>query len=414
MPKILSFGGRSKSSRDNLFKGLWEWFGSLEKFVKIYLVSAILIAIATPLLVSSYLIFNPLAASNADIGDAWTAVPDPGVNLPSGDLNPPDTQDYVVDQETINAFNLINQYRAENGLTELTPIKSMTDATKWHGNDMIVNNYFSHTDSLGRNSSERMCDFGYICYPGWKGENIGKGQQTADQIVQGWKDSPGHNSILLGPNYRVIGIYRTSNPNGVFRWYWSADFGDTILAPVRYVTALPPPPPPSSGDANCSGAVNNTDGDLIIRYATGSAQLSETCRSGYVYRPAADVDNSGIVDGQDAFNIYKFTAGLSSILNNNTPTAEALRDDDLDSYTNGIESYIGTSKNSKCGPDAWPPDFNSNGIVNTLDAGVFVGKLNQRIGQVNFNKRLDLTADGIVNTIDTGRLVFTLNRSCTP
>lgn len=62
MAKILSYGGRESDSSKGPFKTIWNSFNSLDKFIKFYLVFALLVAIATPTLISGYLIFNPKAA----------------------------------------------------------------------------------------------------------------------------------------------------------------------------------------------------------------------------------------------------------------------------------------------------------------------------------------------------------------
>ena len=72
---------------------------------------------------------------------------------------------------------------------------------------MGANNYFSHTDSLGRDPFQRMAAFGYN-YNTWKGENLAAGADTAQGAFNLWKNSPGHNANMLNANFKVIGIAR--------------------------------------------------------------------------------------------------------------------------------------------------------------------------------------------------------------
>src|SRR5881409_1274494 len=75
----------------------------------------------------------------------------------------------TLDPEEQAFFGLINDYRAQNGLGPLSIDPSLQDAAEWMSADLGANNYFSHTDSLGRGAFVRMCSFGY-CYSTSKGE----------------------------------------------------------------------------------------------------------------------------------------------------------------------------------------------------------------------------------------------------
>ncbi len=89
---------------------------------------------------------------------------------------------------------------------------------------MANNNYFSHTDSLGRDPFTRMAFFGYDT-SGYSGENIAAGYATASDTFTQWKNSAAHNANMLDPNYFSLGVGRASNPNSTYGWYWTTDFG---------------------------------------------------------------------------------------------------------------------------------------------------------------------------------------------
>ena len=69
-----------------------------------------------------------------------------------------------------------------------------------------------------------MADFGYN-YNTWKGENLSAGTDTATYAFELWRDSSGHNSNMLNPNFGVIGVARTYESDSTNGWYWTADFG---------------------------------------------------------------------------------------------------------------------------------------------------------------------------------------------
>ncbi len=142
-----------------------------------------------------------------------------------------------------NAFlGLINQYRAANGLGSLSLNTTLNEAAAWMSQDMGVHNYFSHTDSLGRDPFQRMAAFGYT-YNTWKGENLAAGVDSAQGAFDLWKSSPGHNANMLNVNFKVIGIARAFTAGSSFGWYWTTDFGGQ--ADPAPPPAPPPPPPPS-------------------------------------------------------------------------------------------------------------------------------------------------------------------------
>jgi len=165
-------------------------------------------------------------------------------------------------------LDLINTYRAQNGLSALNVSPTLTDAARWMSQDMADNNYFSHTDSLGRDPFQRMADFGYG-FNTWKGENLAAGSQTASETFELWRSSPGHNANILRAEFTVVGIGRAYGPNSTYGWYWTNDFGvyddsgsppptatpgptetpvptPTTPPPTRTVTPTPTPTPEPS------------------------------------------------------------------------------------------------------------------------------------------------------------------------
>jgi uncharacterized protein YkwD len=128
----------------------------------------------------------------------------------------------ALDAEEQKFLQLINNYRAQNGRPALENSTNLNRAAAWMANDLGVNRYFSHTDSLGRSVGTRVqnCD-----YPGGAGENIAGGYDTAQRAFDAWKASSGHNSNMLNSNYRMIGIGRAYVSGSPYGWYWVTDFG---------------------------------------------------------------------------------------------------------------------------------------------------------------------------------------------
>jgi uncharacterized protein YkwD len=142
-----------------------------------------------------------------------------------------------LDPEEAAFLALVNQYRQfsdkdGNGqpkarCAEPLQIHSqLTAAARWHSYDMAVNRYFSHVDSLGRDPGVRLAAFGYRQY--W-GEIIAAGYWSGADVFNGWKNSDGHDAIMINCAYRYIGIGRVTRdsvPGSFFPVYWSVSFGD--------------------------------------------------------------------------------------------------------------------------------------------------------------------------------------------
>jgi uncharacterized protein YkwD len=133
----------------------------------------------------------------------------------------------ALDSEEAAFCTLINDYRATKGLPALLVSESLTNASEWHSTDMANKNYFSHTDSLGRDPFKRMTALGYG-YSTYRGENIAAGNATASATFDQWKNSSGHNANMLNANYKVIGIGKAYNAAATYRNYWTTDFGGVV------------------------------------------------------------------------------------------------------------------------------------------------------------------------------------------
>ncbi len=117
----------------------------------------------------------------------------------------------------------INAYRASKGLVTLSQDQKLVNAACWMANDMATKNYFSHTDSLGRDPFARMAAFG-VGSSYWRGETLAAGSSTGQQTFDLWKNSPGHNSVMLNPNFRRIGVGAAYKSGSTYGYYWTADY----------------------------------------------------------------------------------------------------------------------------------------------------------------------------------------------
>lgn len=122
------------------------------------------------------------------------------------------------DSEELAFLSLINNYRTQNGLGTLTISTNLNRGSAWMTEDLATNNYFAHTDSLGRSAYQRAIDCGY---PSGAGENLAAGGawSSAQAAFNAWQNSPGHNANMLGQYYKQIGIARFYLAGSQYGWY---------------------------------------------------------------------------------------------------------------------------------------------------------------------------------------------------
>ncbi len=129
------------------------------------------------------------------------------------------------DAEEQAFLTLINNYRAQNSLGPLSVSFTLSRASAWKSRHLGENAYFGHDDTpIGRTWSTRVRDCGYS-YNTYIGENIAAGYGTAAQVFEGWRNSPGHNSNMLGSNYTTIGIGRVVVSGSPYGTYWTTVLG---------------------------------------------------------------------------------------------------------------------------------------------------------------------------------------------
>ena len=100
-------------------------------------------------------------------------------------------------------FELINEKRKANGLTALKINDDLQNVARIKAQDMVDNNYFSHTSPTYGSPFNMIKKFG-ITYK-TAGENIA-GNSTNKGAVEAWMNSEGHKANILSSNYNYTGV----------------------------------------------------------------------------------------------------------------------------------------------------------------------------------------------------------------
>ena len=100
-------------------------------------------------------------------------------------------------------FNLINQQRVNNGLSALKVNEEVQRVARIKAEDMVANNYFSHTSPTYGSPFDMLKSF-KISYR-TAGENIAANSSNSG-AVNSWMNSSGHKANILNSNFNYTGI----------------------------------------------------------------------------------------------------------------------------------------------------------------------------------------------------------------
>lgn len=132
--------------------------------------------------------------------------------LPNPPTTPSLTQSAPATPLAKDILNLVNVERKKRKLTPLTLNAKLSLAAQRHADDMIARKYFAHINPEKKTAEDRITATGYFAYTCVCsvrmafGENIAKGQTTAEKVMQDWMKSPVHQGNILKPNFREMGI----------------------------------------------------------------------------------------------------------------------------------------------------------------------------------------------------------------
>jgi len=105
------------------------------------------------------------------------------------------------DEQTL--LNLVNKARADAGVGPLAFDMELVKVARLKAQDMVQNNYFSHTSPTYGDPFAMMRQFGITFKTA--GENIA-GNQTVEGAFKAWMNSEGHRKNILNGNFNYTGI----------------------------------------------------------------------------------------------------------------------------------------------------------------------------------------------------------------
>ena len=116
-------------------------------------------------------------------------------------------------------LNLVNQERRKNNIPELKLDWEISRVARYKSQDMCEKNYFNHNSPTYGSPFDMLKKFN-ISYQ-TAGENIAKGQKTAQAVMNSWMNSQGHRANILNKNFTKLGIGFYEKNNSI---YWTQLF----------------------------------------------------------------------------------------------------------------------------------------------------------------------------------------------
>jgi uncharacterized protein YkwD len=118
----------------------------------------------------------------------------------------------------LQAFEIINQRRAENGLGPLEWNEEIASVARLHSENMAQNRFFSHTGLDGSMVNDRADSLGIS---NWRsiGENIAFNRgfkKPVESACEQWMNSASHRGNILDKRWKQAGIGMAIAPDGTY------------------------------------------------------------------------------------------------------------------------------------------------------------------------------------------------------
>lgn len=112
---------------------------------------------------------------------------------------------------------LVNEVRVGMGLAPVKLKAKLSRVAQNHAAEMFTNNFLEHTDITGREPSDRVRASSIFFSS--VSENIARGQETPEQVMNAWMNSPDHKANIVNAASKNLGV-------GYHQKYWVQNFTD--------------------------------------------------------------------------------------------------------------------------------------------------------------------------------------------
>ena len=120
------------------------------------------------------------------------------------DANGPLAPEVDLDPQVEQFLSLLNAHRADVGCSVLTWNGAVAEVAQAHSVDMATRSFFSHINPDGDTPFDRLSEAGVAFSSA--GENIAHGYATAEAVLAGWLNSPGHRANIENCSFTHHGV----------------------------------------------------------------------------------------------------------------------------------------------------------------------------------------------------------------
>lgn len=150
----------------------------------------------------------PVTVTSPVTTTASSTIPTASSTIPTAPTTPTTTLPVVPSLTVITAneqkmIDMINQERIAVGVKPVKLDLRLAAVGRAKANDMIINNYFSHTSPTYGSPWAMMQQVGLTV--SWAGENIAL-NKSVENAMAGFMQSPGHRANILDPRFTHVGI----------------------------------------------------------------------------------------------------------------------------------------------------------------------------------------------------------------
>ncbi len=160
---------------------------------------------------------SPSASQSSSGGSIWANF---SSAFSSGEQPAPQkTPDEAMGLDPNEALRLVNEYRSSKGLPALSLDSHATVAAEILAKDMATHDQMSHVGPNGADLQKRLTMAGY--HYRVAAENVGVGQRSFAQMIDGWKNSAPHSRNMLLAEAKHMGIAYEYKPDTKYKTYWT-------------------------------------------------------------------------------------------------------------------------------------------------------------------------------------------------
>jgi uncharacterized protein YkwD len=178
---------------------------------------------------------------------------------------------------------LTNEFRASRGLPGYATDARVTRAAQAHADDMAVRGYYAHTTPEGAAFTTWLDAAGVD----WQaaGENIGRQNTTAREVVQAWIASPTHEANLRSATFTQAGYAVAFSDRHPF--VWVQEFVRPVAPPAPSAPVGATPTPSAAAPAPAPAPAADTEADDGYDLAAAAREIAakaSASRSGRTLR----------------------------------------------------------------------------------------------------------------------------------